>query len=310
MIYSLAPMDWITNSSYRQIVKKIWNNYKNKSNDKLILYTEFVSSDWIKHNFDWIKSSLDFSENEKPLICQIFWSNLDNLLYSAKKIEKLYNFDWIDLNIWCPSSKIIKNWAWAALMINKKNTLNIVKTLSKQLSIPFSIKTRTWINDDDKQEQLKFIIEASNFCNIIAIHARTLKQWHSWNVDIDFVLNAKKYSNPKCKIFLNWWIDENKLWDKKFLDKIKNLDWIMIWKAAIWNPRIFVWKKPSLEEKKNIILEHLMLNIENIWEKKWVLEFRKFIWFYIKWIDNASKYRTNFMRIETYKEFKNLIKKI
>ena len=310
MLYALAPMDWITDSAYRQIVKKIWNKYKKDSPDELLLYTEFVSSDWFVHNFEGVKHHLDYVNDEKPLICQIFGSNLQKLLYTAREIEKNYDFDGIDLNVGCPAPKIMKIGAGSALMINKENTLEIVKTLSENLEIPFSIKTRAGVNEADKAKQLDFIVKASNFCKIIAIHARTLAQQHSWEPDIDFVLKVKQLANPNCKIIFNWWVTSEKLADKSFIEKMSLLDGIMIWQAAIGNPWIFVWVEPSWEERKQIILEHLQLNIQAKWERRGVIEFRKFIGSYIKWISNASKYRAEFMKIDSFDEFVKIINKI
>ncbi len=303
MYWCLAPMDWITDTAYRQIVKEIFEKYNKNPNKKLLLFTEFVSSDWFVHNFDWVKHHLQYEKIEKPLICQIFWANKDNLLYTAKQIEKNYEFDWIDLNIGCPSPKIMKTWAWAALMKDKEKTLEIIKTLSDNLDIPFSIKTRIWLDNSDKSNQFKFLIKASNFCKIISIHARTYKQEHSGEVDIDFVLNLKKSVNPDCKVIFNWWINEGKLNDIDFMDKMSLLDWIMIWQAAIWNPWIFVDHKPDWEEKKQIIKKHLKLNIKYKWERRWVIEFRKFIGNYIKGIDNASKIRVQLMKVDNYEDF-------
>jgi tRNA-dihydrouridine synthase len=72
MYWCLAPMDGITDTAYRQIVKEIFNKYNKNPDKELLLFTEFVSSDGFVHNFDGIKDHLIFEENEKPLICQIF----------------------------------------------------------------------------------------------------------------------------------------------------------------------------------------------------------------------------------------------
>ncbi|MBU0626472.1 tRNA-dihydrouridine synthase [Patescibacteria group bacterium] len=52
----------------------------------------------------------------------------------------------------------------------------MIKELSKNSKLPFSIKTRTGLNEADKKAQSKFIIEASNYCHIISIHGRVTKQ--------------------------------------------------------------------------------------------------------------------------------------
>jgi len=309
MLYALAPMDGITDTTYRQIVKKVFETYKKKG-DNLLLFTEFVSSDGLFHNFDGVKNHILYENKEKPLIAQIFWSNLDKLIYTMEYINDNYDFDGMELNIWCPSPKIMKLWAWSALLKDKEKTLEIVKTLSEKSTKPFSIKTRAWLNDEDKKEQKEFIIKISNYCNMISIHARTMKQSHSWEVDVDYVLDVKKKVNKNCKIIFNWWITKEKLSDKDFMKKMGKLDGLMIWQSAIWNPWIFVEHQPDWKEKKQIILEHLDLNIKYKWERKGLVEFRKFIWTYIKGIDNASKYRLELMQSQTLGEFKKVLDEI
>jgi len=310
MIWALAPMDGITDTAYRQIVKEIFEKYNKGKNKELLLFTEFVSSDGYVHNFDWIKNHLIYEEKEKPLICQIFGSNLQKLVFTAKEIDKNYDFDGIELNIGCPAPKIMRLGAGSALMLDKENTLEMVKTLSNSVKRPFTIKTRVGVNEQDKEKQKEFIIKASEFCSIISIHARTLKQEHSWETDIDFVLDVKNKMNPNCKIIFNGWITEEKLQDKDFMKKMSELDGIMIWQAAIWNPWIFVDYKPTWKEKKEIILKHLQLNIKYKWERTWVIEFRKFIGTYTRWLDNASKYRVEFMKVDNFQDFKKIIDKI
>jgi tRNA-dihydrouridine synthase len=61
-------------------------------------------------------------------------------------------------------------------MKDKERTLEIIKNISEKLSIPFSIKSRTGLNDVDKSRQLDFLVEASNYCNKISVHSRTLKE--------------------------------------------------------------------------------------------------------------------------------------
>ena len=308
--YALAPMDGITDMPFRLIVKKVFERYNKDKNKKILLFTEFVSSDGFVHNFDWVKNHLIFDRKEKPIICQIFWSDLYKLIYTAKEISEKYDFDGIDLNVGCPAPKIMRLWAGSALMINKENTLNIIKNLSQTIKKPFSIKTRAGLNQEDKPKQKEFIIKASDYCWLISIHARTLKQGHSWEPDVDFVLDLKNKVNPNCKIIFNWGIDEAKLSDKWFMEKMHKLDGIMIWQAAIGNPWIFVWINPTWDEKKEIILDHLMLSIEIKWEKRAIIEFRKFIWSYIKWVKNASKYRAEFMKVDNLENFKKILDKI
>jgi tRNA-dihydrouridine synthase len=45
--------------------------------------------------------------------------------------------------------------------------------------MPFSIKTRTGINEDDIKNQMEFMEQASAYVDMISIHGRTIKQAYS-----------------------------------------------------------------------------------------------------------------------------------
>jgi len=63
------------------------------------------------------------------------------------------------------------------MMRDKAKTLKIIQHLSESLeNLPFSLKSRAGLNEKDKDQQLDFLCEASQFCTMISIHGRTLKQ--------------------------------------------------------------------------------------------------------------------------------------
>ena len=83
------------------------------------------------------------------------------------------------------------------------------------MKMPFSIKTRTGINEEDRNNQMKFLIEISNYVDMITIHGRTVKQAYTGDADWDFMYELKnkvqgkrdkeqgpspKSHVPECKI--------------------------------------------------------------------------------------------------------------
>ncbi len=266
MILWLAPMDWITDLPYRIITKRIFDKYNTNPENQLRLWTEFMTSDWYVVNPHKVIKHMLHTEFETPLILQIFGGKKEKLLATALDLEKRFWIwkDWeikiagIELNTWCPSNTVMKNGWWSALLKDKKETLNIIKTLSEKLTVPFSIKSRTGLNEEDKKAQLEFLVEASQYCHIISIHARTLKELYTGEWDRDFIYKLKeeiKKTWNNCKVIWNWAVKFHEEID----NKSQNLDWIMIGQAAIWNPRIFTNHIPSHQEKFQTILEHFEL---------------------------------------------------
>lgn len=321
MILWLAPMDWITDLPCRVITKKIFDKYNN-SKDELRLWSEFMTSDWFLACPENVVKNIINTPYEFPIILQIFWWNKIKLLDTALKIQDLFwdKIAWIELNTWCPANNIMKSGGWSTLMKDKNRTLEIIKSISYRLQLPFSIKSRTGLDSIDKNRQLSFLVEASNYCDKISVHSRTLKELYHWEWDRDFIYELKSKANNKCKIIWNWAV---KSYENIKLRSCKNwiiLDWIMVWQAAIWNPRTFTNHVPTIQERIEIATEHLKLsakfeiylqslkdnrkekvypdlqeiesiNLEKNMDKVYYapLTFRKYFHQYVKWIPGGKE---------------------
>lgn len=322
MILGLAPMDWITDLPCRVITKKIFEKYNRKRDNELRLRSEFMTSDWFLACPENVVKSIINSSYESPIILQIFGWNETKLVETAVKIQDLYwdKIAGIELNTWCPANNIMKSWGWSTLMKHKERTLNIIKNISKNLKLPFSIKSRTGLDDIDKSRQLDFLVEASNYCDKISVHSRTLKELYHWEWDRNFIYELKSKANKNCKIIWNWGIKSfEEIQSQSNKDWIQ-LDWIMVWQAAIWNPWIFTNHEPTIQEKIETAIEHLKLSakfeiylqslkenrkekiypnldeIENINLEKNIerihytpLTFRKYFHQYLKWIQGGKE---------------------
>jgi tRNA-dihydrouridine synthase len=260
-------MDGITDLPYRTIVKKIFDTYN--TDHELRLWTEFMNADgYMTHPAKLIKHMIHHTK-EIPLYAQIYGGNEDTLIKTAQDIEDKYpSFAGIELNIGCPSPKVMACGGWSGMMKNKKQCLEIIKNISKSITMPFSIKVRTWLNDTDKEEQFSMLISAAAYCHTITVHGRTFNQWHTNIVDRDFIYRLKKEVGNSCKIIGNGWIISY----QDAINKKNNLDGIMTAQAAIGNPRIFVNHQPTLIERYETIMEHLNLSIAYEVRRKQTLE--------------------------------------
>jgi tRNA-dihydrouridine synthase len=100
-------MDGITDCAYRVICKQVFEQYGHP-NDQLMLWTEFMSADGYCHNPPGVIKHLLKTDYEPELIAQIFGGEGDTLLSCAVDIEAKYNFAGIELNMGCPSPKIMR----------------------------------------------------------------------------------------------------------------------------------------------------------------------------------------------------------
>lgn len=268
MILGLAPMDWITDCACRQITQNIFDKYWNQSEVEFCMWTEFMSANGYIANPAWVIKHLLTIQNHlgpakgRKIIAQIHWWDEWNLIKTLLDIQKKYSdyFSGVELNTGCPANTVMKCWWWSELLKDKENTIQIIKALSRHSTMPFSIKTRAWLSQEDKSAQTDFIVQASRYCNAISIHGRTVKQWHSNDADREFIHKVKTLINKEsinCKIIWNWWIRSYQMGQ----DMLGTLDGIIIWQAAIGNPRIFTPYTPSNQDRLETILEHLHLMI-------------------------------------------------
>lgn len=92
----------------------------------------------------------------------------------------------------------------------------------------------------------------------------------------------------------------------------------MIGRASIGNPWIFreiieylkgkEVTKVSKEEKLQIILQHISLQVKYLGENTGIKEMRKYMTYYLKNLPNASEIRQRVNQIQTKQELENCIK--
>lgn len=89
----LAPMAGICNSAYRRICKEMGCG---------LVYAEMVSDKAITFNNQKTIDMLYMTEEERPLVQQIFGSDKDSFVEATKYICREMKPDIIDINtIWC-----------------------------------------------------------------------------------------------------------------------------------------------------------------------------------------------------------------
>ena len=298
----LAPMDWYGDSAYRQTVKRI--------SPHVFCISEFYSADWLVHSKFLADSVLPHEKIEDPLIIQIFWKNPETFAKAAKIIEnEKYNIAGIDVNMWCPAKKVVRSWHWSSLLINEETAFEIIRQLSEATKLPISVKTR--LSFDWNQNLINFVkwLEEA-WASLVTIHWRTAKQAYTWKADFTNIYELKE--KIWIPVICNWDILNYTDW----MQKVKNLDWIMMWRASFWNPWCFIWEEqindeeflkispikkqnfinwvyhPSLLEILDAMKFHAEKLVETKWEKKWSLEIRKHLVQYLKnfpWVKDYRK---------------------
>lgn len=108
-IIGMAPMDGITDASFRHMVCK----YSRPS----VYFTEFVNVEGLARGATEMLKSFIYEEKERPIVAQIFGVEAQSF-YKASVMLSAMGFDGIDINMGCPASKVAIKGAGAGLIQN------------------------------------------------------------------------------------------------------------------------------------------------------------------------------------------------
>ena len=177
-----APMAGITDMPFRTICKQFGAD---------VLITEMISTRGLVYDDPKTSKLLEIGSGENPIGVQLFGNNPGDFVKSVEKIIDL-PFDFLNINMGCPTPKIIKNGDGCALMKDPKLASRIIEMTVKASSKPVSVKIRKgW--DEDSVNAVKFSSMAENSgASMIIIHGRTREMFYSGKADWDIIKRIKE----------------------------------------------------------------------------------------------------------------------
>ena len=295
----LSPMAGVTDLPFRTICKEKGCG---------MLYTEMINAKALCYDDENTKKMLRMEKDEHPVAVQIFGSDPE-FMGKAASIMNQYPNEILDINMGCPTPKVVKNGDGSALMRNPKLAAEVLSAVVKNSEKPVTLKIRKgW--DDDCINAVE-IAKIAQECGIsaLAIHGRTREQFYSGKADWDIIAEIKQAI--EIPVIGNG--DVFEVQDAiNMLEKTK-CDAIMIGRGAQGNPWIFnrinhymktgeILPEPTLEEKITTAIKHMNLAVAEHGDYVAVREMRKHIGWYLKGLKNSAKYRDQINKITDYKE--------
>lgn len=305
-ILALAPMEGYTDSAFRQLVKEYAPG--------VICFTEFTSADALKYNSKKSIGKIGFKQIERPLIVQLFGKHPDHFVEAIKYVEES-GADGIDINMGCPAKNVVASQHGSALLKNPELAAEITHSVVQNTKLPVSVKMRIGFAKYDEATFIDFCLnlEKAGATNL-TIHGRTTKQGYTGLADWEPIYRIKKLL--KINVIGNGDITSPKL----ALEKLQNLDGIMVGRATFGNPlimyeiyRALYQDSPELKVLPtwiDVATKQIRLSVEVKGEKRGMLEMRKHLASYIKGFPGASKYREKLVRVETEKEALKILDEI
>lgn len=140
----------------------------------ILLYTEMITTGALLYGEQ--KRFLQFNAEEHPVALQLGGSEPDALRQCAIMGED-WGYDEINLNVGCPSDRVLSGRFGACLMAEPELVAEGVAAMSDAVKVPVTVKTRIGIDHQDSYAQLYHFIQsvAGAGCKIFIIHAR--KAW-------------------------------------------------------------------------------------------------------------------------------------
>jgi len=186
-ILSLAPMEDVTDTLFRQVVSSI------KRPD--IFYTEFVNVEGLNSKGkEKVIHRLKYDISEKPIVAQLWGINPINFLEGAKLVKEM-GFSGVDINMGCSVKKVTEKQAGSGLIKEDRGKVREIIEAVKEGAdgLPVSVKTRLGWEEYEIEGWIKFLLEQN--LDVLTIHGRTARGNNAVNANWEKISECVKLRN-------------------------------------------------------------------------------------------------------------------
>lgn len=317
----LAPMEDVTDIGFRMLCKRFGAQ---------MVYTEFVSAEALVRSIKSTVSKLTVCDEERPVGIQIYGRDAEAMVEAARIVEDQAHPDIIDINFGCPVKKVASKGAGAGMLQDIPKLLDITRQVVNAVKTPVTVKTRLgWSNErivmgnnpsepylisnpDPDTGTVTDLAERLQDCGIqsLTIHGRTRSQMYTGNADWSLIGEVKRNPRIHIPIIGNGDITSLQQADEAF-DKY-GVDAVMIGRATFGCPWFFSSRQLSLDEKIDVLLEQLRINVERLDEYRGILHTRRHLAAtpVFKGIPDFRQTRIAMLRADTVKELTSIMEDV
>ena len=251
------------------------------------------------------------------LAAQIFGSEPEVMAEGAARAIEISGADILDINMGCPTGKIVKNGEGCALMQNPELAMKIIEAVVSAVSVPVTVKIRKgWDKGSVNAAEFAKMAEEAG-ASAIAVHGRTRSQLYSGIADWDIIAEVKKAVGIPVIANGDVFTPE----DAVRILKRTGADMVMIGRGALGNPWIFkraeaaiggkeIPKIPPLTERCDTAVRQFELAKEDKGEKIACLEARKHYAWYLHGVPHSGYYKEQISKVSSMDDIYRITEEI
>lgn len=300
----LAPMAGVTDMAFRILCKR---------QDCGLTYTEMVSAKGLHYKSNNTAVLLEIAQEERPAAVQVFGSEPE-IVAEAARYAEAGGAAIIDINMGCPTPKIVKNGDGSALMKSPELVREIVKSTVKAVKVPVTIKIRKGWDEESVNAVEIAVIAAQEGAAAVTVHGRTREQFYSGIADWDIIRQVKRAVD--IPVIGNG--DITKPQDAGQMLEKTGCDAVMIGRGAQGNPWIFkrtaeylksgqLLPEPAYEQRVEAIIRHMEMVAKLKGEATGAKEMRKHAAWYLKGMPGSTKVKTEIFKLNTCSQVKEIL---
>ena len=286
----LAPLSSLTNLAMRTVCEEAGCG---------LTVTEFLAAPALAAGVEKEVEKLQPSRGGRAFSVQIFGRDPGQLAASARLAVNA-GAGLVDINMGCPSRKVTKGSAGAALMRIPQLAEELVRAVGEAIAgrAQVTVKIRAgWDAQHRDAPQFAARMVAAGAA-AVAVHGRTASQGFKGHADLEIIKQVKQAVD--VPVIGNGDIKQVAHMERMF--EQTGCDGVMIGRAALGDPWIFsrcaAWWRgepepppPSNADRLRMYLRHLELYLEIASTWRSVVEMRKFAGWYVKGFAGASALR-------------------
>jgi nifR3 family TIM-barrel protein len=244
---------------------------------------------------------------------QLFGDNEDEYKKSIEENDLSF-YSFIDINMGCPTKKVVKNGGGSALLTDTDKMISILKAAKSASKIPVSVKIRLGYSRGEGGYVERALALKEEGCAFISVHGRYATDMYRGTADWDSIAEIKQALGDFIVIG-NGDIKTKEEALKAF--ETSKVDGIMVGRAAVGCPWIFQELNSIFDESINykkisirdLTIKHLKGCAELYGETSGVHFMRKFVMKYLGYTDLDKNKKVEFMQCESINDVIKLLDK-